>query len=365
MFTVADNTNLLLEAPIENSDNMGVLPNGDDSYQLAIEPGKTYEVKYTINGVELKYTSSCIEDGSYKVLGMKSNDDGSTGFVSTFIYNEKEYGLGFLVDGPYTMYLISEIEINTVPRDGTIPLTIISIKEVATKYALATDTYTKTEINNLINQNNFSGNYDDLTNKPEIPSIAGLATETYVNTKVAALVDSAPETLDTLAEVATAIQENETVVEALNSAIGNKANQEDLTALDNRLTIEENKTLKTFTLYQASAVNVHTESNDKVSVGNVILNVKYDGSSNIETYNLAHIDNVRELGNAHNKLVDRVASLETSMPTKLSDLTNDTEYVTKAEMEAAIAEAIKNLVTTEQLEAAITNNITDTLNTEV
>lgn len=31
----------------------------------------------------------------------------------------------------------------------------------------------------------FSGNYNDLTNKPTIPSIAGLATETYVNEAVA------------------------------------------------------------------------------------------------------------------------------------------------------------------------------------
>lgn len=32
----------------------------------------------------------------------------------------------------------------------------------------------------------FSGNYNDLTNKPTIPSISGLATETYVDEKVAA-----------------------------------------------------------------------------------------------------------------------------------------------------------------------------------
>lgn len=50
----------------------------------------------------------------------------------------------------------------------------------------------------------------------------------YTDTKVADLVNSAPETLDTLKEVADAIQENETVVEALNSAIGNKANSSDV-----------------------------------------------------------------------------------------------------------------------------------------
>lgn len=50
-----------------------------------------------------------------------------------------------------------------------------------------------------------------------------IASEAYVQTEVANLVNSAPETLDTLGEVAKAIEDNETVVDALNSAIGNKA----------------------------------------------------------------------------------------------------------------------------------------------
>ena len=89
-----------------------------------------------------------------------------------------------------------------------------------------------TEINNVL-----------LTkaDKSEIPSIEGLASETFVNNavsdkattgyvdeKVADLIDSAPETLNTLGELAQAIKDNESVVDALNSAIGNKANQSDL-----------------------------------------------------------------------------------------------------------------------------------------
>lgn len=98
----------------------------------------------------------------------------------------------------------------------------------------------------------FSGSYNDLTDKPTIPSVAGLASETYVqnavadkatttyvDTKVANLVNSAPTTLDTLGEVATAIQNNESVVSALNSAIGNKANASDVTALTTRVSTAE------------------------------------------------------------------------------------------------------------------------------
>lgn len=52
----------------------------------------------------------------------------------------------------------------------------------------------------------------------------------YTDTAVANLVNSAPETLNTLGELATAIQENEGVIEALNSAVGNKASKEELGA---------------------------------------------------------------------------------------------------------------------------------------
>ena len=50
----------------------------------------------------------------------------------------------------------------------------------------------------------------------------------YTDKKVADLIGGAPETLDTIEEVATAIKENENVVKALDAAIGKKANQNEL-----------------------------------------------------------------------------------------------------------------------------------------
>ena len=47
----------------------------------------------------------------------------------------------------------------------------------------------------------------------------------YTDLKISQLINGAPETLDTLKEVADAIKENETVVDALDSAIGTKASQ--------------------------------------------------------------------------------------------------------------------------------------------
>lgn len=59
----------------------------------------------------------------------------------------------------------------------------------------------------------------------------------YADTKIADLIDGAPETMDTLKEVAEAIQVNKDVETALNEAIGKKANQAELDTHVNNTTI--------------------------------------------------------------------------------------------------------------------------------
>lgn len=56
----------------------------------------------------------------------------------------------------------------------------------------------------------------------------------YADKKVADLIGGAPESLDTLKEVADAIKENESIMDALDAAVGKKANQSELdTHVDN------------------------------------------------------------------------------------------------------------------------------------
>lgn len=50
----------------------------------------------------------------------------------------------------------------------------------------------------------------------------------YTDNKIADLINGAPDTLDTLGEIAQAMRDNEDVVSALSAAIGTKANQADL-----------------------------------------------------------------------------------------------------------------------------------------
>ena len=73
-----------------------------------------------------------------------------------------------------------------------------------------------------------SGSYDDLSDTPTIPSITGLATETYVDTAVSNLVDTAPEALNTLNELAAALGDDANFATTTATSIGLKANTADL-----------------------------------------------------------------------------------------------------------------------------------------
>lgn len=108
-----------------------------------------------------------------------------------------------------------------------------------------------------------------------IPTTEGLATESYVDAKVANLVNSAPETLDTLGELATAMQENESVVNTLNQAIANKA---DNTTVENLQNLVNGKA-------ENSALNDHT-SNTTIhitAVERTTWNAKMDADAELIT----------------------------------------------------------------------------------
>ena len=113
----------------------------------------------------------------------------------------------------------------------------------------------------------------EVTNKPTIPSIEGLASETFVNTKaqevlttankhtddrISGLIGQAPETLDTLKEIADALAEDQTALDTLNLAIGNKVNK---TLKINGKTLEQDVNL---TAADVGALSSFTETDPTV-----------------------------------------------------------------------------------------------------
>lgn len=84
------------------------------------------------------------------------------------------------------------------------------------------------------------------------------AAENFTKNQIAELIGSAPETLNTLGEIADAMENNKDVVEALDEAIGTKANASDLTATSSKLD-----------LHVTNKNNPHEVSKAQVGLGNV------------------------------------------------------------------------------------------------
>ena len=97
------------------------------------------------------------------------------------------------------------------------------------------DNITANDISYWNNKSNFDGNYNSLTNKPTIPSVDSLASKQYVDGAISDLVDSAPDALNTLNELAEAINDHQDVYDAyvseMSTALSNKANSTQLGGL--------------------------------------------------------------------------------------------------------------------------------------
>lgn len=162
--------------------------------------------------------------------------------------------------------------------------------------------------------------------------------KSYTDTKISTLINSAPETLDTLGELAVAFQENKSVVDTLNSAIGSKASQE---ALNQTNTNVSNLTTR--------VSNVETNKVDKVSGKSLIADTEITRLASVTNYDDT------EIKNQINSKAD-----ETSIPTKTSQLTNDSgylksvpsEYVTETELNAK-GYATESFVTNKIVESGV------------
>ena len=149
------------------------------------------------------------------------------------------------------------------------------------------------------------------------------ATTNYVDTKVANLVNAAPETLDTLGEVATAIQNNASVVEALNSAIGNKVDKVSGKGLStNDYTTEEKNKLSGLSNYDDTEVRGLIDGKvDKVS-GKGLSTNDYTTTEKNKLAGLKNYDDT-ELKNQINSIINEVPSyVKSEAKTVANNVTN-------------------------------------------
>ena len=125
---------------------------------------------------------------------------------------------------------LTPADIGALPDTTEIPVVPTNISAFEndagylTQHQSLTNYPKKTELANVAT----SGDYTDLINTPTITSTEGLATETYVQNKIAEVVNSAPGTLDTLNELAQALSNDPNFATTMATELGKKANTTDL-----------------------------------------------------------------------------------------------------------------------------------------
>jgi hypothetical protein len=87
---------------------------------------------------------------------------------------------GFMTSDSDSQGLVLNGTVLSITNGNSVDLASLSVNVDLTNY------YTKTEVDGLL-PTAFSGSYNDLTDTPVIPDITGLASETYVNTAIAGI----------------------------------------------------------------------------------------------------------------------------------------------------------------------------------
>lgn len=147
--------------------------------------------------------------------------------------------------------------------------------------------YTKSEVG-LANVDNTSDTSKPVSTAQQTAIDAAYTNANkYTDKKVADLIGSAPETMDTLEEVAAAIQENKDVETALNEAIGKKVNQTELDTHTGNTTIHITASeRKNWNAAKTHADSAHARTDaTKVEKSTTNGNIKINGTeTNVYTH---------------------------------------------------------------------------------
>lgn len=150
-------------------------------------------------------------------------------------------------------------------------------------------------------------------------SSATSSANSYTDSKIADLINGAPETLDTLKEVADAISANADVVGALEDAIGTKANASDLTSHTGNSTIHITSSERT--KWNAAEANQNAFSNVKIDTTTIAADSETDTLTFVAGSNVTITPNVD---------TDTITISSTDTDTKVTNTLNTTAkaYVT-------------------------------------
>ena len=199
----------------------------------------------------------------------------------------------------------------------------------------------------------FSGSYNDLTDVPAGTDLTGYATETYVNTAVSNLVDSAPSALNTLNELAAALGDDSNFSTTITNALANKANTSDIFSgnyndLSNKPSIPSAYSLPTASSSTKGGITTNYTTNGKnyavqMSGTNAYVNVPWVSSTG-GGFSGAYADLTGKptIPTNNNQLTNGAGYITSSsipsVPTNNNQLTNGAGYISS--IPAATSQAL-------------------------
>ena len=129
----------------------------------------------------------------------------------------------------------------------------------------------------------------------DITDIDDYATKDYVDTSISGLVDSAPNALDTLNELAAALNDDANFASTVTTALGNKANSADLATV--------------------ATSGSYNDLSNKPTINDSTITIQKNGST---------VDTFTTNGSAK--------TINIPVPTKTSDITNDSNFVVSSSL---------------------------------
>ena len=185
----------------------------------------------------------------------------------------------------------------------------------------------------------------------------------YTDEQLKNLVGSAPERLDTIDELAKAMDENSDLIQALHEVINKSAKKEELESHTGNGTVHVTSAERT--AWNDSNSKKHSHDNKSIldTITQALITAWNDAVSHI-TDGVRHVTSSdKELWNSVSKKADA-----SSVPTKTSDLKNDSGYITSADIDNSQNHVHSNKsvldgITSSLLDAwnSAVNHITDTV----
>ena len=173
------------------------------------------------------------------------------------------------------------------------------------------------------------------TKTSDLDNDCDYTTTSYVDTKVANLVNSAPETLDTLNELATALGNDPNFATTVATQIGNKANSSDVYTKQETDTLLSNKA-STVDLATVATTGSYNDLSDKP--------------------NIPDINNLYTKAQTDELLISKANSSEVYTKTEVDNLISGgatvdlTNYYTKSEVDNLLSNISVNSITNEEIE---------------